>query len=527
MTSSGLDFGDSYNRRLPIYILIDCSESMVGEALDAVNVGLLSLVSDLRSDPVAIETAWLSLITFAGKARQITPLTEITRFSPPSLSVGPGTSLGAGFDLLAQCINREVRKSTPNQKGDWKPMVFLLTDGMPTDDWNGAIKRFQSSTSGINIIAIGCGEDIDTEILKAITPNVLLMKSMSPGDLKAFFKWVSTSVSTASVSASRDGRGANLPTPPAGVFETVGAVSAGEKHVKTPSQVILAARCRDKKQGYLMRYRRISPTGDTYQADKAYRVGNDYFSEAAAAPVGRTLDSSKLKGAPPCPYCGRPGWSMAKDRTGLECSDRLELGNKRARVMFVLDCTGSMAGEIDGVKNNIKDFMDYINSEGLSVEVGLIAFRDLECGEPPEILTFNGQPFTNNALDFKSKVSRLSASGGGSNPGESSFDAIVLACNQPFGEDNTRILVHITDEPPLVPDGRVRSVEDVISALSYANIDQIHIVIPEHLHSYYSPLHSRTKGSMFTLGKGGRGSAAFRGILLDIGKSISVTTRIG
>lgn len=186
-----------------------------------------------------------------------------------------------------------------------------------------------------------------------------------------------------------------------------------------------------------------------------------------------------------------------------------------------------MSGEIEGVKDNIKDFMDFIQSEGLSVEVGLIAFRDLEYGEKPDLLKFNGRPFTKQATEFKAQVSTLHPDGGGSNPGESSFDAIALACQQPFNEDVTKILVLITDEPPLIPDGRIRSVEDVIRAMNRVPIDQLYIVIPESLNSYYASLHNAIKGEIFPMGSGGRGGTGFRKVLLDIGRSISVTTRIG
>lgn len=529
-----MDYGgfglESFSRRLPIYILIDCSESMIGEPLDAVNRGLQQLCTDLKNDPMAIETAWLSVITFSSRARQVIPLTDVVQFAPPILSVGPGTSMGAAFDLLAQRLDREVRKNTPTQKGDWKPIVFLLTDGIPTDNWEQAIKRFKKNTvhMAINVIAVGCGEDVDVDVLREITPNVLLMKNLSLGGFAAFFRWVSASVSTASVSATREGQGVNLPAPPAGEFEFVGqGVVKPPASRRQPSQIILAARCQGNRQGYLMRYRRTPPSSDIYQAEKAYRVGNDYFTEASASPSGQKIDTSKLKGSPPCPYCGRLGWTLDKDKSSLICSDRLELDGKHAQVMFVLDVTGSMWGEIEGVKMNIKDFMDYIHSEGLSVDVGLIAFRDLEMRERPELLKFEGRPFTNDARDFKSKVSKLKASGGGSNPGESSFDALVLASQQPFKEDVARILILITDEPPLIPDGEVRSIEDVIMALNKGGIDQLHIVIPDHLKSHYAPLHRHVKGQIFRLGAGGRGGASFRKILMDIGKSISVMTRLG
>src|SRR5207244_4464848 len=97
------------DRRLPFYLLLDCSESMVGEPLEAVEQGLKLLTTELMSDPMALETAWLSVIGFSRTAIQIVPLTELLKFTPPTLSVGPGTSLGAALDLLTNRLTSEVR----------------------------------------------------------------------------------------------------------------------------------------------------------------------------------------------------------------------------------------------------------------------------------------------------------------------------------------------------------------------------------------------------------------------------------
>src|SRR5262245_49481546 len=162
----------SFERRLPIYLLLDNSESMVGEPMAAVNQGLQQLCLDLKSDPLAIETAWLSVIAFGGKARQVCSLTEALQFAPPHLGVGPGTNLGAALDLLAHSLQHEVRRSSADQRGDWKPIVFLLTDGQPTDNWQEALARFRKAASAwaSNLIAIGCGADVDLEVLRTITP---------------------------------------------------------------------------------------------------------------------------------------------------------------------------------------------------------------------------------------------------------------------------------------------------------------------------------------------------------------------
>jgi uncharacterized protein YegL len=292
---------------------------MVGEPLEAVSQGIKLLCMELKTDPMAMETAYLSAISFSSRARQLVPLTDIMLFSLPPLPLGPGTGLGAAFDLLSQCISRDVRKGTSTQKGDWKPLVFLLTDGQPTDNWQDALNRFKAANPSVNIIAAGCGEDADADVLKAVTPSVLMLKSAGPDSFKAFFKWVSQSVSVMSVGI-KDGEKFKLPAPPADVLAA--PVKPGGS--KSPSQIILAARCRDQKKGYLMRYRRSSPSGDIYQAEKAYKVSDDYFSEADATGAGNIRDPSlageeldRLQSSIKCPYCDRSGWHLAKDGTLL------------------------------------------------------------------------------------------------------------------------------------------------------------------------------------------------------------------
>jgi uncharacterized protein YegL len=129
-------------RRLPIFFLLDISESMVGENLYKLEEGLGSIVRQLRTDPHALETAYLSVIGFAGAVRTLAPLNELVDFYPPELPVGGGTALGKALEHLMAEIDRTVVKTTPDRKGDWKPIVFLMTDGHPTDDPTAAIERW-------------------------------------------------------------------------------------------------------------------------------------------------------------------------------------------------------------------------------------------------------------------------------------------------------------------------------------------------------------------------------------------------
>ena len=206
-------------RRLPVYILADCSGSMNGDPIESVKAGIRTLHAELMNDPSAVETAYLSVITFAETANQVVPLTELAAFTPPELSASGPTALGAALRLLLECMKIEVKQNSADVKGDWKPLVFLLSDGSPTDEWQQYADELKSKRPG-NIIAVGCGAGADTGVLKNITEMVLEMKSTTPGDFQQFFKFITQSIKQTSQSVgSSSGEaasGVNLPPPPPG-----------------------------------------------------------------------------------------------------------------------------------------------------------------------------------------------------------------------------------------------------------------------------------------------------------------------
>ena len=221
---TGIDFGSTDTRRMPVYLLLDLSGSMAGAPIMAVEQGVQSLHNELLNQPQAVELVHLSVITFASTANQIIPLTPVTSFNPPPLSAGGGTAMGAALRELGRALDREITPTTPAKKGDYKPLVFLLTDGEPTDSWEpelAALKSRSEKKAG-SIIALGCGDSVNTGVLRQITDNVLLMTDVTPDNLRAFFKWVSASVTTASKSAAAPAgsQGAVLPPPPSG-FQVV------------------------------------------------------------------------------------------------------------------------------------------------------------------------------------------------------------------------------------------------------------------------------------------------------------------
>lgn len=184
-------------RRLPVYLLLDTSGSMYGEPIEAVKNGVQVLISSLRQDPYALETAFISIITFNSSAQQVTPLTELSSFQQPIFDAGGCTALGEALELLSQRVDAEVTKTTLDVKGDWKPLVFIMTDGEPTDDIRKGLEEFKKRKFGM-VVACAAGQDANTDVLKKVTENVVSLDTADSATLKAFFKWVSASVSAGS-----------------------------------------------------------------------------------------------------------------------------------------------------------------------------------------------------------------------------------------------------------------------------------------------------------------------------------------
>ena len=130
------------------------------------------------------------------------------------------TALGEALSLLAQKVDTEVTKTTAEVKGDWKPLVFIMTDGVPTDNINNGLAEFKKRKFG-TVVACAAGAGADTNTLKLITENVVSLDTADAGTIKSFFKWVSASISTGSMKVEEAGQEigslSELPPPPAEV----------------------------------------------------------------------------------------------------------------------------------------------------------------------------------------------------------------------------------------------------------------------------------------------------------------------
>lgn len=203
-------------RRLPVYFLLDTSGSMYGEPIQALNNALSAMINTLRQDAQALDSLWISIITFDREVKEICPLTELALFQLPEIvcpQSGP-THTGKALEMLHERVQSNVIKGTSTQKGDWKPLLFLFTDGKPNDSllYREMIPKIKSLNFGA-IVCCAAGNLADNSLLKELTNDVVHLDNADSTTLKQFFKWVSETIEQGNKSQGT-GESVALPPPP-------------------------------------------------------------------------------------------------------------------------------------------------------------------------------------------------------------------------------------------------------------------------------------------------------------------------
>lgn len=207
-------------RRLPVYFLLDTSGSMFGEPIQALNNALSGMIYSLRTDAQAQETLWISIVSFDREVKEIIPLTDLQSFQLPEITCpqsGP-TNTGKGLELIFKKVTNEIRKGSPEQKGDWRPLLFVFTDGKPSDIqlYRTMLPKIKQLNFG-SIIGCAAGRLADDSILKELCDNVVHIETADSSTLRQFFKWVSDTIEQGNKSMGTTDQ-VNVPPPPGEEF---------------------------------------------------------------------------------------------------------------------------------------------------------------------------------------------------------------------------------------------------------------------------------------------------------------------
>lgn len=192
---------------------------MYGTKLASVSAGVTAICETLRGDPRSASTVHMSVIWFNDRAQR-TKLVPITAFATPDLQALGLTALGAALTTLNDALDHDLipAHTTPagTVPGDFRPLVYLLTDGQPSDEWLAQAARLRQRTvhAPLHIIGLAIGDDADVNQIAQVATVVLKIDGELRDRLRDYFDWVAESV----IQMAEQRRGQQ---PPAGEHDTL------------------------------------------------------------------------------------------------------------------------------------------------------------------------------------------------------------------------------------------------------------------------------------------------------------------
>lgn len=204
------EFVDNPENRCPVVLLLDTSGSMIGPPIRELKEGLETFKSSLMQDTLASQRVELEIITFGDTVSILQPFVTIDEFNPPQLKASGTTPMGKAIMTALESLEKRKQMYKDNDIQYYRPWVFLITDGAPTDSWEKSASQLRDAEAKKKLVFFAVGvEGADFNTLKEIAPATRPPLQLKGLDFREMFVWLSASVQQ--VSTGKIGEVKQLP----------------------------------------------------------------------------------------------------------------------------------------------------------------------------------------------------------------------------------------------------------------------------------------------------------------------------
>ena len=196
-----LKLTENPSTRCPVVLLLDTSYSMSGRPIKELHEGVCAFINTLKDDAIARSSVELSVITFGQSVQEMISFEEIQKINAPEQIAACGnTPMGQALEKGLHCIEKRRQVYLENGISSYKPWLVLMSDGMPTDQWQQAAEsaKDMSNKGKLLFLGVGIGDNIDMNTYSQILPDNCPPKKLKGLNFADFFAWLSDSMSQVS-----------------------------------------------------------------------------------------------------------------------------------------------------------------------------------------------------------------------------------------------------------------------------------------------------------------------------------------
>ncbi|MCW5880815.1 MAG: VWA domain-containing protein [Anaerolineae bacterium] len=192
---------------------------MAGDKIHSLNFAIRDAIPHMQkvADENPNAQVLVRALAFSSGAQwTISQPTPIADFKWTDVKAGGVTDMGKALAMVAEQLH-----IPPMTERALPPVLVLISDGQPTDDFQTGLRALMDQAWGKKAvrIAIAIGDDADKDVLKEFIGNAEMepLQANNPEALVNYIKWVSTAVlksaSSPASQTSADAGGANVPIP--------------------------------------------------------------------------------------------------------------------------------------------------------------------------------------------------------------------------------------------------------------------------------------------------------------------------